>query len=85
MSSATFEHVTKRYAGGDVALKDLCLHVHDGEFMVMAGRAHDDGQATMVDAYFKWLFNCKGFLTLFGCVFLPMGDTDVHDTLWIEG
>ena len=37
MSSATFENVTKRYAGGDLALDKLSLHVHDGELMVIVG------------------------------------------------
>jgi multiple sugar transport system ATP-binding protein len=37
MSSATFDHVTKRFPSGEVAVNDLCLHVAEGEFMVVVG------------------------------------------------
>jgi multiple sugar transport system ATP-binding protein len=37
MSSATFDHVTKRFPSGEVAIKDLSLHIPDGEFMVVVG------------------------------------------------
>jgi multiple sugar transport system ATP-binding protein len=37
LASASFEHVTKRFPGGDVAVNDLTLTVGDGEFMVMVG------------------------------------------------
>lgn len=37
MASATFDHVTKRFAGGDVAVADMSLHIRDGEFMVILG------------------------------------------------
>ena len=37
MASASFEHVTKRYRDGDVAVKDLTLSIVDGELMVILG------------------------------------------------
>ncbi len=37
MASATFEHVTKRFPGGDVAVKEMTLKIMDGEFMVIVG------------------------------------------------
>jgi len=37
MASVTFDHVTKRFAGGTVAVKDLSLEVRDTEFMVLVG------------------------------------------------
>ncbi len=37
MASVTFEHVTKRFAGGTVAVKDFSLDVKDTEFMVLVG------------------------------------------------
>src|ERR1700737_655326 len=37
MASASFQHVTKRFPGGDIAVKDLCLEVKDGEFLVVLG------------------------------------------------
>jgi ABC-type sugar transport system ATPase subunit len=37
MSSATFDHVTKRFPSGEVAIKDISLHIADGEFMVVVG------------------------------------------------
>src|SRR5258707_3416416 len=36
MASVTFEHVTKRY-DGTVAVNDLNLEIHDGEFLVLVG------------------------------------------------
>jgi multiple sugar transport system ATP-binding protein len=37
MASATFQHVTKRFAEDEIAVKDLCLEVKDKEFMVVVG------------------------------------------------
>ena len=37
MASITFEHVTKRYADGLEAVKDMNLAIADGEFMVLVG------------------------------------------------
>jgi len=37
MASASFEHVTKRFTGGDAAVNDLSLQVMDGEFFVIVG------------------------------------------------
>src|ERR1700730_4063862 len=37
MASASFQHVTKRFAEGDIAVKDMCLEVKDGEFLVVLG------------------------------------------------
>jgi multiple sugar transport system ATP-binding protein len=37
MSSIVFEHVTKRYADGLEAVKDMNLAIADGEFMVLVG------------------------------------------------
>jgi hypothetical protein len=34
-----FEHVTKRYPGGTVAVDDLSLEVPDGQIMVLVGPA----------------------------------------------
>ncbi len=37
MASASFEHVTKRFAESEVAVNDICLEVKDKEFMVVVG------------------------------------------------
>ncbi len=37
MASVTFDNVTKRFAGGTVAVKDFSLEVDDREFMVLVG------------------------------------------------
>jgi multiple sugar transport system ATP-binding protein len=37
VARVAFEHVTKRYADGTVAVSDLDLAVEDGEFMVLVG------------------------------------------------
>jgi multiple sugar transport system ATP-binding protein len=37
MPSVSFESVTKRFDGGAVAVDDLSLEVHDGEFMILVG------------------------------------------------
>jgi ABC-type sugar transport system ATPase subunit len=37
VASLDFDHVTKRFKAGSVALDDMCLHVADGEFMVLLG------------------------------------------------
>ena len=37
MASIVFEHVTKRYADGAEAVKDMNLAVADGEFMILVG------------------------------------------------
>jgi sn-glycerol 3-phosphate transport system ATP-binding protein len=37
MASASFRHVTKRFASGDLAVRDLSLEIRDGEFMVIVG------------------------------------------------
>src|SRR3979490_1789544 len=37
MASATFQHVTKRFAADEIAVQDLCLEVKDKEFMVVVG------------------------------------------------
>jgi multiple sugar transport system ATP-binding protein len=37
MASASFQHVTKRFAEGDIAVNDMCLEVKDGEFLVILG------------------------------------------------
>jgi len=35
MASASFQHVTKRFAEGEIAVNDMCLEVKDGEFLVI--------------------------------------------------
>jgi len=37
MASASFQHVTKRFAEGEIAVNDMCLDVKDKEFMVIVG------------------------------------------------
>ena len=37
MASIIFEHVTKRYADGAEAVKDMNLAIADGEFMILVG------------------------------------------------
>jgi ABC-type sugar transport system ATPase subunit len=37
MPSVSFESVTKRFDGGAVAVDDLSLEIHDGEFMILVG------------------------------------------------
>ena len=37
MSNIAFEHVTKRYADGVEAVKDMNLAIADGEFMILVG------------------------------------------------
>ena len=37
MVSASFQHVTKRFAEGGIAVNDMCLEVRDKEFMVVVG------------------------------------------------
>lgn len=37
MASASFQHVTKRFAEGDIAVNDMCLEVKDREFLVILG------------------------------------------------
>ena len=37
MASVVFEHVTKRYADGVEAVKDMNLEIADGEFMILVG------------------------------------------------
>jgi multiple sugar transport system ATP-binding protein len=37
MASASFQNVTKRFPEGEIAVKDLCLEVKDGEFLVVLG------------------------------------------------
>jgi len=37
VASVTFEHVTKRFAGGTLAVNDLSLEIKDTEFMVVVG------------------------------------------------
>ena len=37
MASASFQHVTKRFAEDEIAVNDMCLEVKDKEFMVVVG------------------------------------------------
>jgi multiple sugar transport system ATP-binding protein len=37
MTNIRFDHVTKRFADGTVAVRDLTLEVFDGEFMILLG------------------------------------------------
>ena len=37
MAAVSFDHVTKRFVDGTVAVDDLCLEVQDGEFLVVVG------------------------------------------------
>ena len=37
MASVTFDHVSKRFAGGTLAVKDFSLDIKDTEFMVLVG------------------------------------------------
>src|SRR5206468_10716913 len=37
MAGITLSHVTKRFAGGVVAVDDVSLEIGDGEFMVLVG------------------------------------------------
>jgi multiple sugar transport system ATP-binding protein len=45
MPSITLEHLTKVYDGGVIAVRDLDLHVEDGEFLVVVG-ASGSGKST---------------------------------------
>ena len=48
MAEIAFDHVTKEFAGGTVALDDLTLSVPDGEFLILVGPVglrEDDGAA----------------------------------------
>lgn len=48
------------------------------QFVVVAGGAHDDGQALLIDAYFKWLFDGEAILLRALLIVLPVSDVDVH-------
>src|SRR6202161_616195 len=37
MPSVSFESVTKRFENGAIAVDDLSLEIHDGEFMILVG------------------------------------------------
>src|SRR5438876_11976657 len=37
MASVNYDHVTKRFAGGILAVNDLSLEIRDTEFMVLIG------------------------------------------------
>jgi multiple sugar transport system ATP-binding protein len=37
MATVKFDHVSKVYANGHIAIKDLCLEITDGEFLVFVG------------------------------------------------
>src|SRR5438067_12641473 len=37
MATVTYDHVTKRFAGGTIAVNDFNLEVKDTEFMVLVG------------------------------------------------
>jgi ABC-type sugar transport system ATPase subunit len=37
VASLDFDHITKRFKADVVALDDMCLHVADGEFMILLG------------------------------------------------
>ena len=37
MATVTFDHVTKAYADGTVAVNDLDILIKDGEFLVLVG------------------------------------------------
>lgn len=37
MASVTFEHLTKTYPNGFISVKDVSLHIEDGEFVVFHG------------------------------------------------
>jgi len=37
MASASFQHITKRFAEGGIVVNDMCLEVRDKEFMVVVG------------------------------------------------
>ncbi len=37
MASVTYDHVSKRFAGGTLAVNDFNLDVKDTEFMVLVG------------------------------------------------
>ena len=37
MASASIEHVTKRFPGGEIAINDLSLEIRNGEFLVLVG------------------------------------------------
>ena len=47
MPSITLEHITKVYEGGVVAVRELDLHVQDGEFLVLVG-ASGSGKSTVL-------------------------------------
>jgi ABC-type multidrug transport system fused ATPase/permease subunit len=44
VASINFEHVTKRYADGLEAVKDMNLAVADGEFMILVGPSGSGSQ-----------------------------------------
>src|SRR3989442_8733035 len=37
MATVTFDHLVKRYSGDVLAVNDLNLEIHDGEFLVLVG------------------------------------------------
>ena len=39
MAEVVFDHVTKVFPGGTIAVEDLSLEVADGEFLILVGPA----------------------------------------------
>jgi ABC-type ATPase involved in cell division len=46
-----FEHVTKRYPGGTVAVDDLSLEVPDGKIMILVGPSGDLSSGPLRNAH----------------------------------
>ncbi len=46
MAEVEFRDVTRKYAGGTVALKNLNLTVGDGEFLILVGPSGGCGKST---------------------------------------
>src|SRR2546425_3478100 len=62
----------------------FCKEKAHCQFVIVSRGAHNDGEAALVNMYFKWLLNGEVILALLPLVALPVGCADVHYALWIE-